>query len=94
MKYVTDHKWKPFLYRSDLPDDIKGEYPDSYYGDMFLKYNKVWYALDDFSRADPYIDCESCPINPIGMYAGSAFHSVLLEISDCGNLYRICLVKS
>ena len=92
-KYVTDHKWKPFMFRGDLPPDVQEEYPLSY-GDTFFKYRNMWFALGEFSRpVHPELVDENCPIIPHGSSGGSAFHSVLIELSDDGDSYRVCLAK-
>lgn len=93
IKYVTDHKWKSFTYRGDLPDDVRDEYPYSY-GDFFFNYRGAWYALGEFSRpVHPELYDEHCPITPHGVTGGSAFHSVLIELSEDAESYRVCLAK-
>lgn len=92
--YVTDHKWKPFTYRADLPKAVQEEFPLSY-GDHFFQYRGAWFSLGEFSRTvSTDLFDENCPITPHGVTGGSAFHSVLIELSEDGESYRICLAKS
>jgi hypothetical protein len=95
--FTTDHKWKPFVYRGDVPVDVQAEYTsDHEYG--FFKYLGVWYSVGEFSRVTEdvreFFKLDGCPIEPHGITGGSAFHSVLIEVSDSGDDYRVCLAKS
>ena len=78
MIYTTDYKWKPFYYAKD--------------GEAFI-YNKIAYSINEFIQV-PTSSFTNCPITPHGQYIGSAFHSILIEISDDGDSYRVCMVKS
>ncbi len=92
--YTTDHKWKSFKYRGEMPQSVQDEYPHTY-GDLFLKYLGVWYSLSEFTRVPhPDLYDDDIPITPHGVTGGSAFHSVFIELSEDGDSYKICLAKS
>tara|TARA_B110000503_G_scaffold134815_2_gene214359 strand:- start:37 stop:279 length:243 start_codon:yes stop_codon:yes gene_type:complete len=80
MTYVTDYKWKPF--KSDM----------SGYG---FKYKGIHYELSDFTRFH-WSETErlKAPITFHGIYHGSAFHFVGIEIDEETEMYRVAMIKS
>ena len=92
MKIRTDHKWKPFVYRYDVPTKVLSDWfdyqdPEESY-DGFFQYRGHWYHLDQFMR----IDKES-PLALIGDWHGYAsdsfFSGVLIRVSEDGGEYQI-----
>ena len=85
MKYTTDYKWKPFR------EDMNG---------LGFRYRGTPYELNEFMRIGenlpPYwgspFPC--APIEVHGVYSGSAFHSVLIEIDESNEMYRVCTVTT
>ena len=96
MKIITDHKWKPFTYRCDVPESILGDQFDwtneEEHTDGFFKYRKWWYHLGDFMRVDPVIQNEMKEWH--GIAHDSYFSGVLIKLSDDGEEYMIATVFS
>ena len=80
---ITDHKWKPFRYRYEVPervlkDDLDWCEPEEEYFDGFFKYRGQWYHLAEFLRG-------SRPEGYHGFHADSFFSGVAIKLSeDCG----------
>ena len=53
---ITDHKWKSFVYRSDVPAKIlAGQFDylsEDDATDGFFRYRRNWYHLSDFMRSE------------------------------------------
>ena len=92
----TDHKWKMFKYRNEVPKRIlKDQF--SYLDeeddiDGFFVYRGSWYHLSDFMRLEKH--------NPLrvlgwqGFASDSFFSGVAIKISDDGETYQVALVIS
>lgn len=78
MTYTTDHKWRDIRYDAD--------------GYAYVVYRGIRYGLNEFVRTgDVYPDC---PIKAHGNYQGSAFHSIMIELSVDGDRYRACMARA
>lgn len=89
MQVTTDNKWKPFVYRSDVPKrvlerDFDYQNADEAF-DGFFKYRGVWYHLDMFMRTEGVDDFK----NWNGYHSNSAFSGVLLKVSRDGESYKV-----
>jgi hypothetical protein len=90
MNVSTNHQWRDFLYRHEVPTNVLtsdfdwlGE-DDQSFG--FLRYRGTWYHLSMFLRTT--IDGWN------GIHNDSAFSGILIEISSDGEQYRIGTVTS
>ncbi len=86
----TDHKWKNFLYRYDVPNKVLNDQfshlSEDDANDGFICYHGHYYHLYDFMRYDG-----KDPV--MGAYDGYAsdgyFSGVLLKVSRDGEQYQI-----
>lgn len=87
-KIFTDHKWKQFKYRYEVPrkvleDDF--DYLDEDVINGFFRYRRRWYHLSQFMR----------PARMAGLagwhgYASDSFFSgVVIRLSDDGEEYQV-----
>ena len=87
---ITDHKWKRFKYRNEVPEkvlssDFDYQDPEDVI-DGFFKYRKNWYHLDGFMILGvnhPF------PNGYHGYMNDSFFSGVLIELSNDGEEYRV-----
>lgn len=83
MKYVTDYKWKP------LREDMNG---------AGFKYRGIPYELGEFvsmnSMWSAGMEFKDCPITAHGICADTYFSAVLIELDECGEMYRVCTVTT
>ena len=84
MNVTTNHQWRDFLYRHEVPENVlRSEFDwldeDDHSG--FFRYRGVWYHLSMFLRTT--IDGWH------GVHTDSAFSGVLIEVSNDGEQYRI-----
>jgi len=90
MRVITDHKWKPFRYRYEVPARIlKSEFdyqdPEDTL-DGFFCYRGIWYHLDQF---------EATQIEGYhGFHPDSFFSGVAIRISDDGEQYQVATLIS
>jgi hypothetical protein len=84
MNVTTNHQWRDFLYRNDVPANVLNSEFD-WIGedeqDGFFRYRGAWYHLSMFLR--------TAIEGWHGIHNDSAFSSVLIEISQDGEQYRI-----
>ena len=86
----TDHKWKSLLYGYQLTEKEKSEFDYmeqiNLESSAFVRYKGIVYAISEFIRVeDPEGDLSEWD----GYYTGSAFHAVVIKISDSGEEYMI-----
>jgi hypothetical protein len=97
MRYTTDHKWKSFKYRYEVPQavlDSDFDYQDAEETfDGYFRYRNVWYHLDGFMRSDDG-HFSDAPIRIHGFASDSAFSGVGIEISSDGETYRVTTVTT
>lgn len=86
VKITTDHKWKPFTYRYDVPARVltsQFDYQDANeVSDGFFCYRGTWYHLDMFMRTTNFDGWT-------GVHGDSYFSGVLIRLSDDGETYQI-----
>ena len=91
LKIVTDHKWKQFRYRDEVPKGIlksqfgwtdEGHEANGDYSDGFICYKGYWYHLADFMRSTTVEGWH-------GYHGDSYFSGVLIRVSDDGETYQI-----
>jgi hypothetical protein len=82
----TDHKWKPFLYTTEVPDGVLNTQFNHLEGDDidgFFKYRGWWYHLSDFMT----FGSPSSPLAKLGWHAYTAdsyFSGVVIKLDrDC-----------
>ena len=81
----TNHHWRPFCYRDEVParvlaDQFDYQDPDQAL-DGFFRYKGYWYHLDQFMRMqDDHWD---------GSLAESAFTGVVIKVSRDGEHYQV-----
>jgi len=86
---ITDHKYKPFKYRNEVPKKVlKSEFDwlDEDDFDGFINYRGWWYHVSQFMRGGPP--------GWHGFHADSAFSGVVIKLSDDGEEYMIGTVIS
>ncbi len=92
---VTDNKWKPFKYSNEVPQKVLDDQFDyqnrENVCDGFICYRKTWYHLDTFMNLDRN---DSFGKQWHGYHGHSYFSGVLIEISPCGEAYRIATYYS
>ena len=87
MKVRTDHKWKNFKYRNEVPESVLNDYfehlPDEM--DGFIHYARRWWHTSDFLR----IDGGDFGTTWQGVSSDTYFSGAVIEISNDGEHYRI-----
>ena len=97
LKIRTNHHWREFAYRWDVPADVLADQFDwtneayethgDYLGGFFC-YHGHWYHLGDFMRTN----CELLDLGWHG-YAGDSFFSgVAIRLSDDGERFQVATV--
>ena len=85
----TDHKWKPFLYRYEVPDailaDLFAHLPEDEYGDGFFQYRGRYYHTSDFMRIEHNEDMKDWQ----GYAGDSYFAGIVIRLSDDVEAYQI-----
>jgi hypothetical protein len=93
MKIITNHNWRQFNYRDEVPADVlesqfdwmkddKGDWPTDDYVDGFFCYRGHWYHLSEFMRS-------ACPEGWHGGKADSFFSGVAIKLSDDGEEFQV-----
>ena len=86
---TTDHKWKPFVYRYDVPESVLADqfdYQDPNETiDGFFCYRGTWYHLDQFMRVGYPGPFGQTDENGYHGFAGDSYFSgVAIKLSeDC-----------
>ena len=87
MEIKTNHKWKKLKYGYEVPKKVLDEYnwlSEEEKTDGWLCYRKSWYHISDFLR----LGLEKHLFS--GNWHGYNFFSkTLIELSNCGDGYRI-----
>lgn len=94
MTIRTNHHWRPFASRSEVPADIlesQFDYQPEDISDTYFRYLNTWYHLDQFMRcADP-----ANPLQDWHGYCAEGFtDGVLVRISDDGESYQVARYHS
>jgi len=93
-KITTNHHWRQFVYRCDVPQKIlddQFDHLDTDAVDNFFKYRGVWYHLSDFER-NAILPAEN-PLNKFhGFHAHGAFSATGIIIDDDCEAYQIATV--
>jgi hypothetical protein len=88
----TDHKWKQFKYRDDVPRGVLAsqfDYQDEDVIDGYFKYYGDWYHLDQFERV-PKADGEKGGLSGWdGVHHTSWSTGVLIKLSPDGEEYQV-----
>ena len=84
---VTDHKYKSFKYRDEVPKQVLVNQfdwlePDEI--DGFIQYRKVWYHLSEFVHMDCTVFTGYDSFLPDSFFSG-----ILIKISKDGEQYKI-----
>jgi len=87
MKIVTDHKWKDFVYFTDLTNKEKKELDWIIYKDYasIIRYRGNVYALDEFVRTEGIEELSDWH----GYAADTFFSGIVIKVSDDGEQYMI-----
>jgi len=90
MDIITNKHWRQFKYEYEVPEE-ELEYYDHLTEDFgrydgWISYRDRWYHVSDFMRLD---DRSPFNNNWHGYHSDSFFSGVLIELSDCGEMYRI-----
>lgn len=89
--FKTDHKFKFFVPRGDVPAKVlAGQYAhldEDAALDGFFCYRGRWYHLSDFLRADVGF-LEGAPFRVDGYASDSYFSGVVVQISGDGDRYK------
>lgn len=85
----TNHHWRPFLYRTEVPDAVlASEFDWTDPGDDidgFFRYRGAWYHLSEFLREDSIPGFH-------GFHGDSYFSGVAVAVSDDGERYKVATV--
>lgn len=87
MKITTNHNWRAFCYRDEVPASVLADqfdYLDEETFDGFICYRGAWYHLSDFERRDPR-SIEGWH----GVHCDSFFSGVVIRLSSDGERYQI-----
>ena len=87
MQIITDHKWKNFSYRYDVPEkvlDDQFDYLDEDVFDGFFRYRRRWYHLSEFLQ--PLYKFEN---EWHAYHSDSFFSGILIQVSNDGEQYKI-----
>ena len=91
----TDNKWKELILGYELTDKEKAEFDymdsDDLETSSFFRYHKTVYSLDQFMRLE---GAHSFGGNWNGYHGDSFFSGVLIELSDCGDAYKVATYYS
>lgn len=84
MNITTDHKWRPFLYRNQIPIKVLVEWfdhlePDDM--DGYFRYRRRWYHISDFMNSK----IEGWD----GIHHDSFYSGVVIKISKDGEEYQV-----
>lgn len=88
MRIYTDHKWKQFKYRNEVPEKVlKSEFDWTSEDDVdgFILYKGNWYYLSEFER----IPNGLFPKGWQGYHSDSFFSGILIQVSEDSETYRI-----
>jgi hypothetical protein len=94
LNVATNHRWRDFVYRSDVPAKVLADRfdwtnEDDHY-DGFFNYRGWWYHLSEFERCPPVTQQASDPFNGWdGYHADSYFSGVLIKLSKDGEQYQV-----
>ncbi len=89
MRIITDHKWKNFKYKDEVPQKLVKEYDwlsEDERFDGWIWYRKRLYHIDDFMK---FTDQSPFSKPWHGYLSDSFFSGILIEISEDGEMYRI-----
>jgi hypothetical protein len=92
IRIITNNQWRPLLYLSDLSEgeqsQVASDYDwmDSLELDGWIKYRGMIFHLSDFLRLD---SSDTFGGNWHGYFSAGFFDGYLIELSDCGESYRI-----
>jgi len=96
-KIITNHQWRDFVYRWDVPDKVLADqfdYQDpEETTDGFFKYKGYWYHLDMFMRFS-YLGPKNAMNDWHGYHSDSYFSGVLIRLSDDGEQYQVATYMS
>ena len=86
----TNHQWRQFVYRSEVPAAVLAsqfDYQDADDDvDGFFEYRGHWYHLDQFMR----LGSKQGPLAAWDAYAGDSYFSgVVIRVSPDGETYQI-----
>jgi hypothetical protein len=94
MKVITDHKWKGFKYRNEVPAKVLADQFDHLGEDEidgFFCYRGYWYHLSDFMRDMP---AELKKAGYDGFAADTFFSGVAVKVSNDCEEYQVALAFS
>ena len=93
MQVITNHHWRQFKYRNEVPDNVLSEYFEHLDEDEdgFFSYRGHWYHLSDFMRFDDHAPFDS---KWDGYCSDSFFSGVLLKYGDDCETYQVALYLS
>lgn len=88
MKIISNHHWRPFLFRYEVPDKVlQNEFDWTDSKDGFLQYRGIWYHINDFLVVEPEGELEKMGWN--GIATNSYFSAVVIAISPDGETYKV-----
>lgn len=90
MDIISNFQWRNFLYGYELTEAEKADfdYVEDLDSSNFIRYRGRVYSLDDFMRVEPGM-LTMHGKNWHGYNSDSFFSGTLVELSDCGDQYRI-----
>jgi len=98
---VTDHKWKQFRYRYEVPAKVLADQFDYQNEeeafDGFFRYRGVWYHLDQFVTTHPNPwggNSELLSLGFDGFASDSFFSGVAIKVSTDGEEYQVATLIS
>ena len=91
LRIITDNKWRPFRYSSEVPDKewiSSFDHLDRNEATRFFCYRGSWYSLDEFTVFTYAADTGDFK-GWDGMLGQSYFSGILIKISKDGEMYKI-----
>lgn len=94
LEIITDHKWKMFKYRDEVPQKQVNDYDwlsEEEKTDGWIWYRKRVYHISEFMDLNNKFHNPNHPFPAPwnGYISDSFFSGILIEISEDGEMYRI-----
>ena len=87
-RIITNHHWRQFKYRYEVPPSVlEDQFDLCDDDDGFIHYRGRWYHLSEFMVTDQFSEWD-------GFHSDSFFSGILIKLSDDGEEYQVALALS